>query len=180
MQNVNVPVVTPVNPYTGKINQITQRDKELYKSSLGTPVMSNLTFKGKTYTDNTGRKVSFPDLVLDLVLMTVSQTKKIIETEIQGQDGVVDEYIGLGPYEITIDGIINGPNGHYPIDEHNALHQVAKAGIDIDVVSTYLHNIDIYSLVVRSFVYDQEAGGYSKQAFTIQAKSSTPVFLQFL
>ena len=176
-QNVDVKVIAE-NQYIGKIPQATQRDPALYKSSLGTPVMSNLTFKGATYPDNQGQKQKFDTVVLDLVLMNISQEKKIVETEIPGQDGVIYEYIGMGAYDLTINGIINGPNGHYPIDEVTALQEMAKATVPVEVISTYLLMHHIYELIIKSFTFEQEAGGYSMQKFTIQAKSSMPVFLQ--
>ena len=179
MQNVAVQTATP-NPYLGKINLGQPRDPQLYLSSLGTPVFTDLTFKGATYTDNSGKKVSFQDLTLTLVLMTISQDKNIVETVIQGADGEIDEYIGMKSYQITINGILTASNGVAPTSDHNDLHQVLKAPIDIDVVSTYLQNLDIYTILVKGFTYDEEAGGYSKQNFTINAKTSTPAILQII
>jgi hypothetical protein len=114
---------------------------------------------------------------LDLVLMNVNQSKNIVATHIPGRDGTVKEYVGMDDYNITINGIIVGTPGHYPIDEVNALHQVAKANVPIEVVSTYLANLDIYSLVIKDFSYNQEPGGWMKQNFTIQAISDMPVEL---
>lgn len=168
------------NDFDGKIDKTDFTDKELYKSTLGTPVFSDLTFKGATYTDNRGRQVTFNDFVIPLVLMNVSLPKRNIKTDIQGSDGTSKEYIGQDDYQITINGIIAGPNGHYPIDEVNALHQVAKANIPIEVISTYLQNLDIFNIVIEDISYDQEPGGYSKQNFTITAISDMPIELLIL
>jgi hypothetical protein len=175
LKNVKVLNAKSDNPYDGKVNQVTEKDKALYKSTLGTPVFTDLTLQGGIYTTNSGRLITFQDIRLSLVLMNVSQSKKIVETEIQGSDeGDMLEYIGMSNYQVSINGIFNGPNGHYPIDEVNALQQLMKAPVAIAVVSTHLHNLDIYNLVIKEFVYDQEPGGYSKQNFSIQAISDSP------
>ncbi|HWB93504.1 MAG TPA: DUF6046 domain-containing protein [Puia sp.] len=180
LQNVRVLNDTDNNPYKGQVDITSTQDDELYKSSLGTPVLTNVVLLGDTYTDQSGKKITFEDITLDTVLLTVQQSKNIVVTEIQGSDTTVKEYIGMGDYQVTINGIIVGPNGHFPIDEVNALQQLLKAPIPITVVSRYLQNLDIYSLVIKDFAYDQEPGGYSKQNFSINCMSDAPVELQEL
>lgn len=179
LENTTVLVDTPPNPYDGKINQTTSVDPALYKSALGTPVVTNVILRGGSYKiAATGQQITFNDITLDTVLMTVSQAKKIVTTEIQGYDGTVKEYIGMDDYQVTINGIIAGLNGQYPQDVVNALHQLAKAPIAIKVTSRYLQNLDINMLVIKDFSYDQEAGGYSKQNFTLSCMSDMPLILQ--
>ena len=167
------------NPYAGRIDQTDTADKGLgYNSPLGTPVIVDLTLKGGFYKDNAGKLVSFNDIVLLNVLVNVSQSKKIVCTEIPGMDGTIKEYIGMGDYELSIVGALDGPNGHYPIDEVNTLHQICKASVPVDVVSRHLLNFDIYSIVIKDFSYDDEPGGYSSQRFSIQAVSDVPIIIQ--
>jgi len=178
MQNTSVLVDGQPNPYDGKIDQTSFVDPELYKSTLGTPVVTNVILRGGAYKNTAGQQIVFNDITLDTVLLVVSQAKKIVMTEIQGYDGTVKEYIGLDDYQVTINGIITGPNGHYPQDEVNALHQLTKAPIAIKVTSRYLQNLDINMLVIKDFAYDQEAGGYSKQNFTLNCVSDAPLIFQ--
>lgn len=177
LQNTNI-ITAKDNQFSNKIPQTINVDKELYKSALGTPVVADITLKGGTYTDNNGRSVTFQDIKLVTVLVNVSQSKKIVTTEIQGHDGTVKEYIGMDDFSININGIITGPNGHYPIDEVAALKDLCKAPIPIDIVSRYLQNLDIFTIVIKDFNFDQEPGGYSKQNFTLSCLSDTPVELQ--
>lgn len=177
----------PNNKYD--INQTVYTDPELYKSQLGTPVYTNIEFLSKNYEtktkglfkDTPGRKeVGANDgkdksaLVFEAVLLTVNQAKKIVKTEIQGRDGTVKEYIGMGDYEISINGVITGGNGHYPIDEVARLKQMLDAPVPIPVVSTYLNNLGINLLVVESYELAQVAGGYSYQTFSITCTSDVP------
>lgn len=179
LQNVNI-VNTKKDDYTGKIPQTTNRDKPLYTSLLGTPVVADITFKGTTYVNNLGKKITFSDVTLITVLLNVSRPKNIVKTVIEGRDGTIKEYIGNDDWQISINGIINGDNGHYPTDEVRALQNVIDASIQIEVVSRYLQNIGIYNIVITDHSFDQEAGGYSKQNFTINCISDAVVTAQLI
>lgn len=168
------------NPYDGKIDQTVTQDPTLYKSQLGTPVLTDLTLKGGKYLDNAGRVVSFEDVVLVNFLIQVSQTKHIVTTEIPGLDGTIKEYIGMDDYEVVITGAINGANGSYPLDAVNTLYQLLKASVPVEVVSDYLKNLDIYELVIKEFKLGQEAGGYSSQEFALTCLSETPSIIQMM
>jgi hypothetical protein len=157
------------------IDQTTNIDPVLYQSPLGTPVYCNIEFLTDSYETNVkGQFRDTPRLVYEAVLITVSQAKKIIRTEIQGRNGTVKEYIGQDDYQVQINGIITGPNGHYPVDEVAFLKQMLDAPIPIPVVSTYLNNLGINLLVVDSYELAQEAGGYSYQTFSISCLSDIP------
>ncbi len=169
-------VASPDNGYT--IPAQAAGDKELYRSKLGTPVYTNLQFTGKTYEDQYGKTRTFKTLTFDAVLITVSQSKNIITTAIQGRDGTVKEYIGMGDYIITIQGIITAENGRYPIDEVRDLKQMLDAPIAVEVVSWYLQNLDIANIVIKDYDIPQQEGGYSFQRFTINALSDTPQEIQ--
>jgi hypothetical protein len=53
-----------------------------------------------------------------------------------------------------------------------------NANIAISVVSWYLQNLDVSSIVVKDYEIAQEAGGYSFQNFSINALSDTPTEIQ--
>jgi hypothetical protein len=174
----STPVVSGNNPYADRVPQGVDPDPAMYLSTLGTPVVADIVFQGDSYTDNdTGKIVTFADVTLVTVLITLTQTKRIIRTEIAGKNGSVKEYIGMDDYQIDIDGVITGTNGTYPFQEVAALHAMKKAPVTIGVVSAYLQLFDIFSLVVVDFSFNQEAGGYSKQNFTMSCLSDKPVEL---
>lgn len=184
LQNARVITMPPGNQYDGKIDKTSTADKALYLSTLGTPVLTDLTLGDpnnpslNTYRDFNGITRTFTAMTFETVLISVAQPKRIITTEIQGRDGTVKEYIGMDDYQVTINGIITGPNGHFPIDEVNTLHQLNKAPIAIVAISTYLQNLDITNLVIKDFAYEQQPGAYSLQAFTLNCLSDVPIELQ--
>lgn len=182
LRKFGVPTTTPVikndNPYQGKIPQGVDPDPAMYLSPLGTPVVADIVFEGGTYTDDkTGRPVTFQSVTLATVLVTINQPKRIVRTEIQGENGSVKEYIGMDDFQISINGVIAGTNGSYPFQEVAELHKILTAPITIPVVSAYLQLFDIFNLVITDYTFDQEMGGYSKQTFTINAISDKPVEL---
>ena len=157
------------------INQSNYQDKFLYSSELNTPVYTNIEFLPDTYeTSIKGKFLTTPQMRFDAILLTVTQAKKIIKTEIQGRNGTVKEYLGLDDFQVQINGVITGPNGHYPIETVSFLKQILDAPIPIPVASTYLNNLGIHLLVVESYELAQEAGGYSYQTFSISCSSDVP------
>ena len=143
--------------------------------------MQDITFKAVEYIDFiTGYHRFTKDLIFQTVLLTVSQAKKIITTEIQGMNGTVKEYIGMDDYAITVNGIITGTNGQNPTNEIIELKNMLKANVAIPVMCTYLNNLEIFNIVVKDFTLDQEPGGYSKQNFSINCMSDVDVILQIL
>jgi hypothetical protein len=178
----NVPRSTPVykdkNPYESKIPEGPAQDPGFYLGSLGNPVVADITLVGGSYfSDEMGRVVTYNDIVLETVLITLGRPKRIIKTDITGRDGTVKEYINMDDFQVTINGVITGPNGVYPTLEVMALHDICEAPVSIPVVSWYLQNFKIFNLVIDNYAMDQEPGGISKQNFTLNCVSDRPVEL---
>jgi hypothetical protein len=168
LQNAKTLLYKPGMPdYPGK-------DPELYKSQLGTNVMSNLEIKGQSYRYKQ-QTYSFEDIRIDTVLFRVEQQKNIVQTPIQGRNGTVKQYISDKDYLVTINGIITGLNGIFPIDGFVNLLKVIKAPIAIHVNSWFLQHFDIYNLVVESYQINQNEGGQSYQIFQLICLSDEPV-----
>lgn len=162
-----------------KIDKTDTRDKAIAVSSLNTPVYCNIEFgAGRYETDIKGVFKDFPELKFNTVLIQASRAKLIEETEVQGRDGKVKEYISMDDWVIQVSGIIDGKNGSYPAQEVNDLMKMLDAPIAIDVACTYLQNLGVTSIVVFDHHFPQEAGSYSEQAFEITFKSDIPIELR--
>ena len=182
----NAVIKNGVNPYMGEPQGMA--DLPIGTSDLGTPYYSDLTIKKGSYTDNNNNTQQFSGMQLVTVIMTVNQSKNIITTAIQGMDGTVKEYIGMGDYDVTINGIItptqqvgtaNVPaNGVYPKNNVTILKRILDAPVPLQVTSWYLQMLGIYSLVVKDYNIPQIQGGYSQQPFTIHALSDKPIEIQ--
>ncbi len=178
IQNITVKSATK-NPYEGKVDQTTVKDTPIATSALGTPVYSNITFDSVQYTNMQTKQVfRTKQLVYETVLITVNQAKTIVKTNIAGGDGTVKEYISLDDYQVQVNGIITGGNGHYPVEDVLALKQMLDAPVNIPVICEYLNRLGIQELIVTDYSLPQVPGGYSQQNFTINLLSDIPIILQ--
>ena len=140
-------------------------------SKLGTVVYSNVIFNAGVILDENGIADRWEDFRIDDVLLQVSQSKKIITTEIQGRDGTVKEYIGLDDFQVQIVGRLNGTYNVNPKELTRQLKTILSAGQPLEITSWYLQNLDITDIVVKDFNFGQTEGEYSTQYFTINALS---------
>lgn len=173
----NAVIITSVNPFRGAPGQEVQPDRAPRVSEhLGTPVFDGFSIIGGEYTDNNGNEYSFDTVVFDTVLITVEQAKNNVYTSIPGADGTVKEYIGLGDYKITIDGVIDSKyNGVAPKEAVAAMQQALIAPVPLVVVSDFLQAFEISEMVIDSFSLPQVEGGYSFQPFSITGYSDRTV-----
>jgi len=159
------------SPYV--IEQGGAQDIPLQKfvSKLGTVVYSNIIFNAGVILGENGVADTWDDFRIDDVLLNVSQSKKIITTEIQGRDGTVKEYIGLDDFQIQITGRLNGSYNVNPKELTRQLKIILSAGQPLEITSWYLQNLDITDIVIKDFNFGQTEGEYSTQYFTINAMS---------
>ena len=136
------------------------------ESYLGTPVFDNI--------------VLLPDeinLRIDTVLLSISQTKNIVKTAIQGLNGTVKEYIADGDYEINIKGLIVSENNQYPSADVASLIEICKRSENIRVTSNFLNLFSIDDIVIESYSFEQLEGYTNVQKFEINAISDKPTEL---
>ena len=192
VSNQNV-VNARTNPYEGKseLQRKFEKDEAIGTSILGTPILSDLSLLGVTYTNNaTGQEIELKNdrfqgqgqqtgqtqkggfyMNLETVIITVARSFNIVETVIQGRDNSVFEYIGANNHELSIQGVITGGNGIYPRDEVNRLKAWLDAPVAKPIRAWWLDNLGITDIVVSSYNIPQIVGGYSYQTFSISAKS---------
>ena len=169
----NIKIMDAQNsPYVIEQGEAQDIPLQKFVSKLGTVVYSNIIFNAGSILDQNGTIINtFDDFRVDDVLLTVSQSKKIITTEIQGRDGTVKEYIGLDDFQIQITGRLNGSYNVNPKELTRQLKIILSAGQPLEITSWYLQNLDITDIVVKDFNFGQTEGEYSTQYFTINAMS---------
>lgn len=166
--------VNSSNPYNGKIPLGDVPDRELYKSLLGTPVISNVTFPAGQYTDNFGVVKTWQELRYEAVLFRVTQQKLIVRTQIQGRNGSVKEYIGDDDYVVEMAGVITGGPNTVPYEQVRRLKEMLNAPVAIPVISTFLQNLDIDNLVAEAYEFPQLEGSPNVQIFNVSFLSDMP------
>lgn len=167
-----------VNNANQRAGGVTQ-DKPLYASKLGTPVMADITFPSFDYTiDNVSYTV--PEIKLYDVILVVDMAKNIVKTPVQGLNGTIKEYISDSDDSVSIKGRIVGKNGVHPFEEVNKLHQLISAPVAVKIVSKFLQNLNIDTIVIESAHIPQMEGGYSYQEFEITASTDFPIELNIV
>ena len=173
----------PLQPLANKFNINNQPKSDLYKYNpnsfskdlLGQPVWSELYFKDITI-NNVTYSQKYP---IGTCLFTVSQNKNIVKTIIQGQNGTVKQYIADSDFEIKIQGAMFAPVGGYPDAQMKDLQQFCRLGVTLEIVSPFLNDyFNIYNIVIESYDFPQEMGSQSKQPFSLNCCSDTPVEIQ--
>jgi len=155
-------------------------DPQLYLSFLGTPILIDCTFHGQTYQNEDGRSVTFPDITLVTLLITVSQSKNIVRTPITNRAGTIKEYLGLGDYKLTINAIITSNYvGSYPKVDVQAMTDMLNCTNPIVVTSWFLNFFAINAVVIDDYEVEQQAGEYSQQVISINATSDRTEGLRF-
>lgn len=164
------------NVYKGRINGTVEDQplKTRFKGrTLSTPVFSDLQFDSIKL--NTGEEYAhiYP---VDTVLYSVTQTKNIVKTQINGRDGTIKEYVGMGDYNINVKGVIAGNKGSYPIDAVDNLMLFLTYNQSVRIFSKYLNErFNIDEVVITDFDLQQEEGRYCQQRFEFNAISDYPV-----
>ena len=147
-----------------------QKEDAISQSYLGTPVIDNLEFPQGAYIDLQGNRIETPAVVIDTVTFEVNRSKRIIETEIQGRDNSIFEYIGNSNYEITCNGIISNKDNVFPLDVARDLQKVFDVPQQIPIVSLFLNDLfEIYNVVIKSHNITQVAGKRNEIPFTFVA-----------
>lgn len=171
--------VSVLKPKLFKIPETSTPDLKASVSYFGTPVYSNLKIKPFQYTDLDERQVSINNgVTINAVLITISQTKNIVATPIQGRNGTEKEYISDGDYSIEIEGKIVSETNNYPELDVKELAEICKAPVPIPaeaLISEYLNWFGIHSIVIESYEFPQTEGTRNEQEFRISAISDIPI-----
>lgn len=163
------------SPYvvSGKVTGDVPNPK--FISALGTVVYSNIIFNAGHIFNDAGIEDYWDDFRIDDCLIQVTQNKKILETEIQGRDGTVKEYIGMGDFQVNVVGRLNGAYKVNPKDKTRILKTILSAPQPLAITNWWLQNLDITDVVITGFDFGQTEGEYSTQYFTFSAVSDRQI-----
>ena len=152
-------------------------------SWLGTPVYDTFTFNGGfSYVDEKGIIVKVVSaFMFDSCLITVNQNKNIVKTQIAGGNGTVKEYIGMGDYEIKIQGMIVGRYANLPPDITDKIRiiEILKAPISLPVSCSFLDMFNVNSVVVDDYEFSQIEGTRNAIGVSISCSSDEPFEIKY-
>jgi hypothetical protein len=105
-------------------------------------------------------------------LVSVAFSKKIVQTDLSGNDGTVKELMGVGDWEISIRGIAtNDRLEAYPSAKVKEISDICKAGRSLDAISPLFQYVGITRIAIRRLNFQAIEGMQNAQPFEIQALS---------
>ena len=163
------------SPYTISTNGTGDVPTPKFISPLGTVIYSNIIFNKGVVLEGNIVIDEWEDFRIDDCLIQVTQSKKIVTTEIQGKDGTVKEYIGMDDFQVNVTGRLQGGYNNNPKELTRQLKKILSAPQPLAITNWWLQNLDITDVVIVNFDFGQTEGEYSTQYFNFTALSDQPV-----
>ena len=120
-------------------------------------------------------------LMLDNVIIDVTQNKQIVTTEISGfNKGTVKEYINKGDYSINIRGFFATKNpDEAPLVDSSILTSYCSAPVTLSITNIFLNRLfTVNNIVITNLSMSQQVGLRNVQYFEISALSDNPFDLK--
>ena len=156
-------------------NVLLKNDSENIDTQVGTTRYGAPIFKFsevKLSTSNT-------ELLLDTAILSISQSKNIVTTTLQGRDGTVKEYISDGDYEINIKGVLDSGNMFvYPESLVKRLKSICDIKGNIQLRSPFSEMLGITEAVITGYSFSQVPAGYNVQPYDITLLSDVPLIIK--
>lgn len=157
-------------------------DNSSVKSTLGTMVVSPITFKGGSYkerlTDGQLINSNYEELALSpTATIEVTLNKITVETPKYGGRGTFKELTGFSDPKVTIRGFLVGEDLQRPESQIRQLLALKQVPSAIGVVCDYLSWLDIHYLVVQELRLSSLKGKPSLQPFEMICLGDEPVQL---
>ncbi|MFV0500074.1 MAG: DUF6046 domain-containing protein [Bacteroidales bacterium] len=126
-------------------------DLALLRQGANQPVTNNYPIKsevGKLLTGVITLKANGKELVLENCLFDTSNSKRIVQTAINGKDGTVKEWISNGDIIINVQVNILNKERNYPIDELIEIVDFLKLNRELIIAETHINKVLKISRVV--------------------------------
>lgn len=150
-------------------------------SYLNTPIFGALEILPGSYTqynaDGTTELIEYEGIVLETVIVNISQRKNIVTTEVTGLDGTVKEYISKGDFQLWAYGAIVGQGQQYPEEKVRTLAAILESPEAVEIRSELLQLFGIDQMVIQAYQLNPKEGFLNTQPFNIRALSDTDIIL---
>lgn len=165
-------------------------------SYLGTAVFDTFTFGNITdrsqnaYINILGERTEFDPIVIYQAILTVTRTKNIVNTQPNGKNGTIKQYISAGDYLITLQGRVSGvydnetaewnySSRKFPQEGASIIKNICDVNANIEVSSNFLQLFGITKVVITDQNLYQREGIRNEQMFEINMLSDEDVILEF-
>ncbi len=171
------------DPYKAEGEVVPDDQKSLWFS--GVRVIDSLTMSYPSFTTDLGVNYPASQILIQNIMMDISQKKNVVRTRIAGSDGQVKQYISLDDYDVSFRGKIIGYDGgdglgggfvggERPKDAISAFIEFMEAPTVVEIGNEFLELAKITRGVIGDFKLIQEVGKIDNQAFTFKLWSDKP------
>lgn len=147
------------------VQDLGERAPREFNSIFGTPIFMPVVL------EIPGLKYKLPNEPV----VTINLTKKIVETEIDSNDGNFLEGFSLGNYDVDIDGIVVDENNwgaeEYPEEDMRKIRQILEYKGSVKVYCKQLSLFNINEIAIFGSSFPAMPGEPSVAAYKITAKS---------
>lgn len=165
-EEYNVELKTATDIVNGFESQTVAARKNYGIGQLGCPLFQPMTIKAVEGQSD--------DLFLDSAVTSLSRTKNIVTTVIQGKDSSVKEFINNGDWSISVSGIICRLGWEYPMDDVIQFNAFMEAKQTISITHEVLNALGIFDAVVTDYTLDSTQH-INCQAYSFQLISDIPL-----
>ncbi len=125
------------------------------------------------------RDLVLPVMRIDAVTISVSRSKNIQTTAIEGRSHTIKEHISNGDFSISIDGLIADDefSKDYPKGKLFLLKQFLNAPYSLRITHAILNRLGVHEIVIQSYSIPSIDGVKNIQKFSAQAISDEPLEL---
>jgi len=142
---------------------------------LKKPAQFDNKVQGFTPDSKTTGQITSNDLVLEIALITATQEKNIVKTAVQGRNGTIKEYVSDGDWQISIRGVIVSESSNKrPSEELKKLDLFRSYNVDIDIISNFLDDLKVYTVIITNVTYEQREGMRNVYDYTLTCLSEIP------
>jgi hypothetical protein len=130
-------------------------------SQFGTPVFSNMILDS---------------LVVNEVILNISNRKNLVMTDIAGRNGTVKEYINRGDYQISARGLLVADFGNfYPERQVKNFRRICELESEVIIASAFLNHFNITTVVITHSWIGENEGIRNAVPFSLEMVSETPI-----
>ncbi len=123
---------------------------------IGTPYYSNLVFPSRKYIGRDGVLTPYNGIELIEPVITVSESKRIVETEVAGRDGEFLQYIGRRNPTVSVFAWVIEPSGdRFPEVELAIIRDLMRVPASLPVFGAVMERNLIHELVIRSHKFSE-------------------------
>lgn len=150
-------------------------------SYLNTPIFGALEILPGSYSiyhpDGTTEIRQYEGMILETVLVSVTQRKNIVTTQVPGLDGSIKEYISKSDFDVWAYGSLVGRTQAFPEEELRTLEAILASPETLEVRHPLLEIFGINQIVLTDYQIRPREGFQNLVPYNLQALSDRDIIL---